>query len=316
MLVSSKSLVTHANKHSYALGAFNFSNLEMLQAIIEAAVLEKSPVIIATTESAIEYAGLSYLKAMAYMAANNPVKIALHLDHGKDLKLIKKCIDFGYTSVMFDGSKLPYKENIKKTKQVVQWARSKGVSVEAELGAIRGKEDKVSVKDEDAFFTDPLQAADFVKQTGIDILAISIGTAHGPFKFSGEAHLDFARLKKIKELTRMPLVLHGASGVSSEVVDALHNHCSDFGDCSRLQGAHGVSDTAIRRAIKLGINKINIDSDLRIAFVSGMRSALLENKTDYDPRTFLGAGKVEVCNIVKEKIKLFRGSNKKVSHKL
>ncbi|MBI4240070.1 class II fructose-bisphosphate aldolase [Candidatus Uhrbacteria bacterium] len=307
MLVTSKSLLAHANKHSYALAHFNFSNLESLQAVVQAALLEKkSSVIIATTESAIAYAGLPYLKALAYMAAMNPIKIALHLDHGRDLRIVKQCIDMGYTSVMFDGSNLSYKENVAKTKKVVAWARTKGVSVEGELGALRGKEDKI--EESKSFFTDPKQALDFVKKTSVDVLAISIGTAHGPYKFTGETHLDYDRLKRIKALTRMPLVLHGASGVSEELTHELHNHCEDLGDCARLSGAHGVSDSAIRKAIRCGINKINIDSDLRIAFVKGIRTSLLEKKEEYDPRVFLGQGREEMVKVARQKIRLFRNS--------
>ncbi|MDP2656399.1 MAG: class II fructose-bisphosphate aldolase, partial [bacterium] len=191
MLVNAKQLLQKAYRQHYAVPAFNISNLEALQGIMEAATLLRSPVIIQTTESAIQYAGLEFLHALVTTASKiYPIKIALHLDHGKDIKLIKRCIDAGWTSVMFDGSSLPYKENVSKTQQVVAWAHAKGVSVEAELGAIKGKEDRIDIDARAAFFTDPIQAVEFVKMTKIDSLAISIGTAHGPFKFEDKTILD------------------------------------------------------------------------------------------------------------------------------
>lgn len=310
MLVTLKKLLTDANSKGYAIGAFNVTNLESIQAVIRAAEETKSAVIIQTTEKAIQYAGIEYLRALCITAAvNAKVKVAFHLDHGKDLTLIKKCIDSGWTSVMFDGSALSYKENCAKTKKVVSWAKKQGVSVEAELGAIKGKEDYVDIKDREVFFTNPKQAIDFVKQTGIDALAISVGTAHGPFKFFDEAHLDFKRIAAIKKLTKKPLVLHGASGVPHEIVDELHNHCNDLGDCARLSGSKGVPDSAIRKAVQCGINKINIDSDLRIACLDGIRTSLLEKKEEYDPRVFLSAGREKMKEVVKQKIALF--SNRK-----
>lgn len=305
MLVTLKQLLTHANRHSYAVGAFNVNNLEILQAIVDAASETKSPVIIQTSEGAIEYAGGEYLKAMAYVASKSKVKMAFHLDHGKDLKIVRECIKNGWTSVMYDGSKLPYAENLKKTKQVVACARTKGVSVEAELGAIKGVEDKVSVSEREVFFTDPLQAQDFVRQTGIDALAVSVGTAHGPFKFEGETVLDYARIKKIKSLVSLPLVLHGASGIPANVLDILHEHCEEMHDCVRLSDAKGVSDVAIRKAIKAGINKINIDSDLRIAFTAAVRKTLLEDRELYDPRKLLSPAKNLMKQVAVQKMKLF-----------
>lgn len=307
MLVSAKSLLDHAHRHRYAVGAFNINNLEILQAVVAAALETKSPVIIQTSEGAIQYAGIDYLKAICYTAAKRSIKMALHLDHGKDLALLKQCIAWGWTSVMFDGSTLPYKENVSKTKQVVRWANAKGISVEAELGAIKGIEDLVNVKEREAFFTDPSQALDFVKKTGIDSLAISIGTAHGPFKFSSEPTLDFDRLKEIKRLTKKPLVLHGASGIPEHLLEMIHDHCEALDDCDRVKNARGVSDALIKKAIKLGINKINIDSDLRLAFLAGMRKTLLENTHAYDPRVLMKEAKELITNVVVQKMKLFSG---------
>ncbi len=306
MLVPAKQLLQKAYRQNYAVPAFNISNLETLQGIMESATSLKSPVIIQTTESAIEYAGVDFLYALVTTAAKlYPIKIALHVDHGKDLKTIKRCIDLGWTSVMFDGSSLPYEENIAKTQQVVSWAAAKGVSVEAELGAIKGKEDKIDIAARAVLFTDPIQAVDFVKKTKIDSLAISIGTAHGPFKFEGNTVLDFKRLTKIKELTHLPLVLHGASGISTKITNLLHNRCTELHDCKRVAGAHGVSDSAIKKAISLGINKINIDSDLRLAFTAGMRNALLDKPDAYDPRDILSKGRDLVKQVVAQKITLF-----------
>lgn len=311
MLVSAKQLLQKAHRGQYAVPAFNISNLETLQGIMEAASSLRSPVIIQTTESAIEYAGVEFLYALVTTAAKKyPINIALHVDHGKDLKIIKKCIALGWTSVMFDGSSLPFKENIKKTQQVVRWAKAKGVSVEAELGAIKGKEDKIDIDARAVLFTDPTQAVEFVRSTNIDSLAISIGTAHGPFKFEGETILDFKRLAQIKSLTRLPLVLHGASGISQHIVEMLHHQCEDLHDCKRVSGARGVSDKAIKKAISLGINKINIDSDLRLAFTAGMRTALLKQSEAYDPRDILKEGRTLVADVVTQKIKLFGSSNK------
>ncbi len=311
MLVTAKQLLQKAHREGYAVPAFNISNLETLQGIMEAASVLRSPVIIQTTESAIEYAGIEFLYAMVTAAAKEySIKIALHFDHGKNLKLIKQCIDRGWTSVMFDGSSFPFEENIAKTKQVVAWAMAKGVSVEAELGAIKGKEDKIDIDARAALFTDPKQAVVFVKDTKIDSLAISIGTAHGPYKFDGKTVLDFKRLTHIKTLTRIPLVLHGASGIPTKIVDMLHNRCTQLHDCKRVSGAHGVSDSAIKKAITLGINKINIDSDLRLAFMAGMRNALLTKPEAYDPREILIDGRSLVASVVTQKIKLFGSVNK------
>ena len=311
MLVTAKQLLQKAYKGNYAVPALNISNLEVLQGIMEALTAMKSPAIIQTTESAIEYAGMEFLHALVTTAAKQyPVKISLHLDHGKDLKVVKKCIDAGWTSVMFDGSSLPYKENLSKTQQVVKWAKAKGVSVEAELGAIKGKEDKIDIDARAAFFTDPAQAVEFVKATKIDSLAISIGTAHGPFKFEEKTILDFKRLSTIKAMTKIPLVLHGASGIPTQITDMLHTHCEDLHDCKRVAGAHGVSDAAIKKAISLGINKINIDSDLRLAFTAGMRNALLSKPEAYDPRDILSESRSLVKYVVEKKIALFGSANK------
>lgn len=305
-----KSLLARAHKGNYAVGAFNIDNLEGLQAVMQAAEETKSPIIIATSESTIAYAGFETIKAMVHIAAEEHPKIllAFHLDHGKDLKLIKRCIDHGWTSVMFDGSLLPYEENVAKTKQVVAWAKDNGVTVEAELGALKTEEDARGAERE-ASFTDPKQAVDFVKKTHIDALAISIGTSHGPFKFKGETVLDYKRLKEIKKLTRMPLVLHGASGIPANIVSIIHDRCENLEDCKRLSEAHGVSNAAIRKAISCGINKVNIGTDLRLAFTAGMRKALIDHGEEYDEREFLKESRALVKQVAKGKMLLFRGKS-------
>lgn len=306
MLVNLNKILIPARKNGYALPAFNFNNLEFLQALTEAAEESKSPIILQTSEGAIEYMGLEYIGAMVKAATKKTkIPLVLHLDHGKDLKLIKKIIASGfYTSVMFDGSALPYAENIAKTKQVVKWAHAKKISVEAELGVLKGVEDKVSAAAN--IFTNPLQAADFVKKTGCDILAVAIGTSHGAYKFSGVGKLDLKRLKEISQLVKIPLVLHGASGVPQRLLDLIKFECEKIGDCQRLAGAHGVPDTEILGAIKLGVAKVNIDTDLRMAFTAGVRNTLLQDLKVFDPRKYLGAGKEEVKKIALEKIKLFK----------
>lgn len=305
MRTSLKKVLAKAHKENYAVGAFNTNNLEITQAIIAAAVELKSPVIIQTSEGAVEYAGMDYLQAMVDVAAKAKVPVVFHLDHGKDLKVVKKAIDAGYDSVMYDGSALPEKENTGNTRKVVAWAKKKGASVEAELGAIAGIEDFVSVEARDAHLTDPQKALAFVKATRCDALAIAVGTAHGAFKFKGETILDYDRISAVKKLVQMPLVLHGASGIDPALVERTKTQCSILGDCARLENAHGVSDEAIRKAIKRGINKINIDSDLRIAFTAAVRETLLSDKKAFDPRKILGPARKLMTEVVKHKMELF-----------
>lgn len=304
MLVPAIKILKKARAGHYAIPAFNINNLEALKAIMAAAVKLRSPLIVQTSEGAIEYAGLDYLIAMVKVAAKAPIPIALHVDHGKDLKLIKQAIQQGYTSVMFDGSALPLKENIAKTKQVVKWARAKKVSVEAEIGAIAGIEDFVSVAEKDAHLTNPEQAASFAKQTGCDSLAVAIGTAHGAYKFKGETHLDIERLKKIAKLVTIPIVLHGASGVLEDVVKLAEYHGAKLGE------ARGVLDADIKQAIKYGVSKVNIDTDLRIAFTAGVREAVDQMKDVIDPRKLLQPANELMTEVAVRKIMLFKSEGK------
>lgn len=308
MLVTLKEILRDAVKKCYAVPAFNVDNLEMVQAVTEVTRALRARAIIATSESSLTYAGFANLRALVYLASEGSGTFTLHLDHGKNLDTIKKCIEGGWTSVMFDGSALPYKENVAKTKQVVAWARKRNVSVEAELGALRTDEDLTKEGERNALFTDPVQAVQFVKETGIDALAISIGTAHGPFKFEGRTRLDYRRLAEIKKRVSVPLVLHGASGIPKKILTTVHNQCENMHDCMRLEGAHGVSDSAIRKAIGLGIRKVNIGTDLRIAFTAGLRRGLLEHVTVSDERDLLKEGRELMKEIIAHKITLFRSA--------
>jgi fructose-bisphosphate aldolase, class II len=301
MLTSLDTVLNKANRGGYAVGAFNINNLETLQAVMAAAELEKSPVIISTSEGAINYAGMEELGALVHLAAERSKRpVVFHLDHGKNYDLVVKTIKSGlYTSVMFDGSSLPYKENIKVTKKIVAMAHRRGISVEAELGAIAGIEDFVSVEEKDAHFTDPEQALDFVTRTGCDALAVAIGTSHGAYKFDGDSQLDFKRLSQISDLIKIPLVLHGASGIPA----AIKKQCIKYG--CKIEDAKGVSDAHIKKAVSLGIDKINIDSDLRIAFDAGVRKFLHHNPEVIDPRKILTPAKELITKVVSQKMRMF-----------
>ena len=306
MLVTLKSVLKKANKGNYAVGAFNINNLEILQAIVEGAVQEKAPVILSTSEGAITYAGMQELGALAHIQAKaHKIPMVFHLDHGKNYDLVVEAIRSGlYTSVMYDGSSLPFEENIKTTKQIVKMAHRRGISVEAELGAIAGIEDFVSVKEKDAHLTNPEEAERFVKETGCDALAIAIGTSHGAYKFKGDSKLDYKRLEQIKKRVKVPLVLHGASGVPENIKKL----CIQEG--CKIADAKGVSDASIKKAIAGGINKVNIDTDLRIAFDAGVRKFLNEKPEVFDPRKILTPAKELMTKVVRQKIKMFGSSGK------
>ncbi len=299
-LVSSNEILVPAREHGYAVGAFNTSNLEITQAIFEAAAEMKSPVIVATSESAIEYAGFDNLFNMvSHMADCFGVKAALHLDHGKDLDIAVKCIRHGWTSVMIDASKLEYKENVTATSAVARIAHMAGVPVEAELGRLAGIEDMVSVNEREAALTDPAQAAEFVERTGCDSLAIAVGTSHGAYKFKGTPKLELDRLSEIAARVERPLVLHGASSVPQDVLET----AAKYG--AKLPGAKGVPEEAVKEAVKRGIAKINIDTDLRLAFTGGIRRVLIESPEVFDPRKIVGSAREAIRDVVKRKIRLF-----------
>lgn len=305
MLVTNRELLDAAKAGGYAVGHFNFNNMEFVQAITGAAVELRSPVILAVSQGAIKYAGMSNLVSLVRVAAEKKqVPISLHLDHGTDMGIIEQCIAGGFTSVMIDGSHLPFEENVAMTREVVEKARPAGVSVEGELGRLAGIEDHISVDELDALFTDPGEAEEFVGKTDIDALAVAIGTSHGAYKFAGEPRLALDRLSEIAQGVPVPLVLHGASGVNQEHVKL----ANEYG--AALTGTRGVPDESITEAIKRGICKVNIDTDMRIAFAAYVRKELAEHPDAFDPRKILGPAREAVEKVVRGKIKLF-GSDRK-----
>jgi fructose-bisphosphate aldolase class II len=307
VMQTNRELLHRAKQEGYAIGAFNINNMEILQAIVSAAEAEKSPVIIAVSEGAIQYAGLRYIVSMVRAASEEAsIPLSLHLDHGKDLEVIRSVIEGGFTSVMIDGSHLDFMENISVTKKVVEMAKEKGISVEGELGRLKGIEDKVAVSEREAFLTDPSEAEEFVEKTGVDALAVAIGTSHGAYKFKGEPRLDFARLEAIAKRVKVPLVLHGASGVPPQVLEKAER----FG--AKLPGAKGIPDEAIQKAIALGICKINIDTDLRLSFIGAIREVLMTKPEEFDPRKILGPGREAIKQTVQAKMRLFGSSGKAI----
>ncbi len=306
MLLTNKEIMSAAAAKGYGVGAFNINNLEILLAVVEAAVEEKSPVIVAATPSAIKYGGLEYLASMVKVAAKAvPLPVSLHLDHGKDFETVKRCVDAGFTSVMIDASHLSFEENISVTRKVVGLARPKDVSVEAELGRLAGVEES-TVEERDAVLTDPDSAKEFVKRTGVDALAVAIGTSHGAYKFKGEAKLDFERLRAIKERTDVLLVLHGASSVPRWIIEKATKYGAE------LAGAKGIPEAHIKKAVSLGISKINIDTDLRLAFTGAVREVLATSPAQYDPRKILGPAKEAMIRVVRGKMRLFGSAGKAV----
>ena len=281
-LVTTKEMFKKSIEGKYAIGAFNINDMEFVQAILDAAAEEKSPVILQTSSSAIKYARIPYLKKMVEAGLEeHDVPVALHLDHGPDFETCKLCVDNGYTSVMFDGSKYDFEENVRLTKEVVDYAHAHGVVVEAELGKLAGIEDDVNVTEDDAMYTDPEQALEFVQRTGCDSLAIAIGTSHGAYKFKGEARLRFDILEKVKSLMPdVPIVLHGASTVIPEYVEM----CNKYG--GNMPGAKGVPDEMLHEASMRGVSKINVDTDLRLAMTAGVRKTFVENPEVFDPRKY------------------------------
>ena len=304
MLVTNKDLMIPARKNGYAIGAFNVQNLESMSAVAEAAAEEKSPVIMQITPSVIKYAGLAYISNLVKTAAElASVPIAMHLDHGEDFETAVKCVNAGFSSVMIDGSFLSFDENVAVTKRVVAVAHPKGVSVEAELGKLAGVEER-SVAEKDAILTDPETAVEFVEKTGVDTLAVAIGTSHGAYKFKSEAKLDLERLKVISEKISIPLVLHGASSVPQEIVEKANKYGAE------LTGAKGIPESEIKKAILLGIAKINIDTDLRLAFTAAVREALTNSPKNFDPRKILGPARDAMKEVAKGKMRLFGSAEK------
>ena len=298
-LVTTKEMFEKSIEGHYAIGAFNINNMEFIQAITDAAEEAKSPVILQVSSGAIKYARLPYLMKMVEAAVETTtIPIALHLDHGADFEICKKCIDAGFTSVMIDASKYDFEENVRITKEVVDYAHSHGVVVEAELGTLAGVEDDVNVAEDDARYTNPDQAYEFVQRTGCDSLAIAIGTSHGAYKFKGDAKLRFDILAKVKEkMPNVPIVLHGASTVIPELVEM----CNKFG--ANIPGAKGCPDEMLKQAGENGVSKINVDTDLRLAMTAQIRRVLAEEPNVFDPRKYLGAAREEITKVVSHKIK-------------
>ena len=298
-LINSREIFKNAYEGSYAIGAFNVNNMEIIQGIVAAAQKEQSALILQVSAGARKYANPIYLRKLVEAAIEETnLPIVLHLDHGDSFELCKQCIDDGFTSVMIDGSALPFEENIALSKKVAEYAHAHNVTVEAELGKLAGIEDEVNVSAEDAKFTDPDQAVEFVERSGVDSLAIAIGTSHGAYKFAGEPRLDFKRLEKITQLLpNYPLVLHGASSVIPKYLEM----CNAYG--AQIPGARGVPEDMLRESAKLGVCKINVDTDLRMAMTAAIRKVFHEQPAEFDPRKYLGPGRDAIEEIVQNKIK-------------
>lgn len=308
-LVTTKKMFEKAFEGGYAIGAFNINNMEIIQGVVAAAKAQNSAVILQVSKSALKYAHPKYLKAMVDAAIEETgLDIALHLDHGSDFEVCKDCIEYGFTSVMFDGSHLEYEENVAQTKKIVEYAHERGIVVEAELGKLAGVEDEVNVDAAHATYTDPDQAVDFVKRTGVDSLAIAIGTSHGAYKFKGEAKLDFDRLATITEkleaagFHNYPVVLHGASSVDQRCVAM----CNEYG--GNIAGAKGIPAEMLRKASSMAVCKINMDTDLRLAMTAAVRKSFGDEPAAFDPRGYLGAGRALIQELVEDKIKNVIGS--------
>ena len=308
-LVTTKKCLKRHLRGGYAIGAFNINNMEIIQGVVAAAKAQNSAVILQVSKSALKYAHPKYLKAMVDAAIEETgLDIALHLDHGSDFEVCKDCIEYGFTSVMFDGSHLEYEENVAQTKKIVEYAHERGIVVEAELGKLAGVEDEVNVDAAHATYTDPDQAVDFVKRTGVDSLAIAIGTSHGAYKFKGEAKLDFDRLATITEkleaagFHNYPIVLHGASSVDQRCVAM----CNEYG--GNIAGAKGIPAEMLRKASSMAVCKINMDTDLRLAMTAAVRKSFGDEPAAFDPRGYLGAGRALIQELVEDKIKNVIGS--------
>ena len=307
-LVSTKEMFEKAYVGGYAIGAFNVNDMEIIQGIVDAAKVEQAPLILQVSAGARKYAKPVYLTKLVEAALiDTDLPIALHLDHGDDFEICKDCIDSGFTSVMIDGSKHPFEKNVELTARVVEYAHKHGVVVEGELGRLAGVEDDVNVSEKDALFTDPEEAAEFVRLTGVDSLAIAIGTSHGAYKFKGTPYLDFGRLQRVGELLpNFPIVLHGASSVPQAFVEK----CNSFGGA--IPGAQGVPEEMLRKAATMAVCKINIDTDLRLAMTASIREVLASNPAEFDPRKYLGPAREAIQAMVQHKIKNVLGCNNKI----
>lgn len=304
-LVTTRELFQKAYTGGYAIGAFNFNNMETIQAISEACREEHSPVILQVSQDVLE--NHTYYKKLVEAAVTEcaDIPVAWHLDHGKSFEMCKFCIDGGYSSVMIDGSSLPFEENIALTRKVVEYAHDRGVVVEAELGALAGVEDDVNVRDADARYTDPAEAAEFVGRTGCDSLAVAIGTSHGAYKFKPgtQPKLRFDILGQLMErLPGVPIVLHGASGVPGELIETINRYGGS------MPGAVGIPDEQLRCAASLGVCKINVASDLRIAATAAVREFVAQHPEKFDPREYLKPARAQMKELVRHKLRHVLGS--------
>ncbi len=305
MLVSSKKMLWNAWKNGYAVGAFNTSNLEITQAIIDAAAEMNAPVIVQTSPSAIEYAGLQNMVAMVRsLASQVKIPVALHLDHGLDVELAERCIKAGYTSVMLDASSKPFEENSGMVRKVVSMARWHGIQVEAEIGRLQGIEDQVKVDAKEALYTTSVDAVTFARASKCDSLAVAIGTSHGAFKYVGKSSIRLDILKEINDACKIPLVLHGASGVPQDIVKMANKYGA------KIKGAKGVDEELIKAAVKLGISKVNEDTDLRLAFTAAVRKQLAAKPNDFNPREIMMPARDLIKHMVMDRIKVYGSEGK------
>ena len=304
-LVTGGEILNAARAGKYGVGSFNTNNLEITQAILDTAQEMRSPVMVQISEGARKYAGTENLAHLvADMAGRVSVQVAIHLDHGSSFESCRTAIDAGFTSVMIDMSHEPFEENVRVSREVVEMAHARGVTVEAELGRLGGVEEHVDVSAEDAFLTDPAEAMQFIERTGIDYLAVAIGTSHGAYKGKGRPFIDHARIEKIAGLTPIPLVMHGASGVPSWLTERLRAAGGEISD------AQGIDDEDVRRATSRGIAKVNIDTDLRLAFTTGVREVLMKSPKEFDPRKIVGAARDLMREIVRYKMELLGSAGK------
>ena len=306
-IVNSRDMLKKAYEGGYAIGAFNVNNMEIIQGITEAAKEENAPLILQVSAGARKYAKHVYLMKLIEAAeADTGLPIVVHLDHGADFDICKSCIDGGFTSVMIDGSHFPFEENMELTRKVVEYAHKYNVTVEGELGRLAGVEDEVKVSHEDSSYTDPAQVQEFVENTGVDSLAIAIGTSHGAFKFKGEPKLRFDILEEVgKRLPGFPIVLHGASSVIPCYVEMINQYGGS------MPGAQGVPEDMLRKAASMAVCKINIDSDLRLAFTGEVRRHFVEHPDHFDPRQYLTDARNGVREMVRHKIVDVLGCNGK-----
>jgi len=304
-LVTTKEMFEKAVRSDYAIGAFNINNMEIVQAIVDAAVLENASVILQVGSFSMKYLRPAYTMHLVQAAAEDSgIDFAFHLDHGEDFQTCKTCIDMGFTSVMIDGSKHPFEENITITKRVVEYAHAHGVTVEAELGKLSGVEDSVSVDARSATFTVPEEAAEFVARTGVDSLAVAIGTSHGAYKFKGEPYLDFERLQQIHKLIPdTPLVLHGASSVLPQYIE----QCNAYG--GTIPPAIGMPESMIKESARYGICKVNVDTDIKLAMTAAVRKQIAGDTANFDPRKYLGDGRRLITEMIRHKMQHMLGSS-------